>query len=102
MVWPLDQNADNFQGKPAEVRGNHGLQNKIVIDISGRQRCNRDIGVHLQHFDIQPLVFEIALEVSDTAAQKRHIRIGHTDINRFGFDDPSPGSNQNQSNQNTP
>jgi hypothetical protein len=70
VVWPFDQNADHLQRKPAQIRGDHRLQDKIVIDIARRQRCNRHIGVHLQHVDVQPLVFEIALELSDTAAQK--------------------------------
>ncbi|MNC90610.1 hypothetical protein D3C83_67280 [compost metagenome] len=85
MVRALDENAGDLQRQTAQVGRDHGLQNQVVIDIPGGQRSHRNVGVHLQHLDVQPFVFEIALELGDSAAQKRHVGIRNSDIDRFGF-----------------
>ncbi len=93
MVRPLDEDAGDFKRQPAQICRDDRLQNQIVIDIPGGQRSHRNVGVHLQHFDIQAFVFEIALELGDSAAQKRHVGIRNSDVDRFGFH-PMKGKTQ--------
>ncbi len=83
VVGPLDQNTGHFERQSAQIGGDDGLKDQIVVDVSGGKRCHRDVGVHLQNLDIQAFIFEVALKFRDAAAQERHVRIGNRDIDRF-------------------
>jgi hypothetical protein len=84
---PLDENGDDLQRETPKIARHDGLENQIVVDVSPRQRCDRNVCVDLNQFDVQALVFEIAFEPGDAAAQKRHVGVGNADVYllRFGF-----------------